>query len=112
MKRLSRESVVKGRQLSPLTPPPAGMTQPTVVADRAFGRVSRPTTVMFPSAPDRPKRKPVFKTLISILTNDQGQGLVEYALIIALVAIIAMAALRSLGGGASNSLTNASNSLS
>ena len=88
------------------------MTQPTVVADRAFGRVSRPTTVMFPSAPDRPKRKPVFKTLISILTNDEGQGLVEYALIIALIAIVVMAALRALGNSSTNSLTNASNSLS
>jgi Flp pilus assembly pilin Flp len=40
------------------------------------------------------------------------KGLVEYALIIALVSIVAMAALRSLGGSANNTLTNASNQLS
>ena len=54
----------------------------------------------------------MFKTLISILTNDEGQGLVEYALIIALIAIVVMAALRALGNSSTNSLTNASNSLS
>jgi pilus assembly protein Flp/PilA len=54
----------------------------------------------------------VFKTLILMLVNDDGQGLVEYALIIALIAIVVIAALRALGGGANNSLTNASNQLS
>jgi pilus assembly protein Flp/PilA len=47
-----------------------------------------------------------------MLKNDDGQGLVEYSLIIALIAIVVMAALRALGGGANNSLTNASNQLS
>ncbi|MBC5811679.1 MAG: Flp family type IVb pilin [Candidatus Eremiobacteraeota bacterium] len=47
-----------------------------------------------------------------MLRNDDGQGLVEYALIIALVSIVAMAALRTLGNKANNSLTNASNQLS
>ncbi len=41
-----------------------------------------------------------------------GQGLVEYALIIALVAIVAIGALQVLGNKANNSLTNASNNLS
>ena len=48
----------------------------------------------------------------AMLINEDGQGLVEYALIIALVSIVAIAALRPLGTKASNSLTNASNQLS
>jgi len=47
-----------------------------------------------------------------MLLDDGGAGLVEYALIISLVSIVALAALRSLGNKASNSLTNASNQLS
>jgi pilus assembly protein Flp/PilA len=54
----------------------------------------------------------VLKTFASMLTNDDGQGLVEYALIIALIAIVVMAALRALSNSSTNSLTNASNSLS
>ena len=37
-------------------------------------------------------------TVSNILRNEQGQGLTEYALIIALVAIVAVAALTLLGG--------------
>ncbi len=43
--------------------------------------------------------------------DDTGQGLVEYALIIALVSIVTIAALQFLGGKASNSLNNAANAL-
>ena len=35
---------------------------------------------------------------LSVLRNERGQGLTEYALIIALVAIVAVAALTLLGG--------------
>ncbi len=45
-------------------------------------------------------------------TDEAGQGLVEYALIIALVAIVAIGALQVLGSKSNNSLTNASNNLS
>ena len=47
-----------------------------------------------------------------MLNDDQGQGLVEYALIIALVSILAIAALKFLGAKASNTLNNAANTLS
>jgi pilus assembly protein Flp/PilA len=47
-----------------------------------------------------------------MLKDDQGQGLVEYALIIALVSILAIAALKFLGAKASNTLNNAANTLS
>jgi pilus assembly protein Flp/PilA len=46
------------------------------------------------------------------LRDDSGQGLVEYALIIALVSIVAIAALQYLGAKASNTLNAAANSLS
>jgi pilus assembly protein Flp/PilA len=46
------------------------------------------------------------------LRDDSGQGLVEYALIIALVAIVAIASLDVLGKKASNSLSNAAGHLS
>ena len=49
------------------------------------------------------------------LTNrvkaDEGQGLVEYALIIALVAIALIAALQFLGGGIQNVFGNIGNAL-
>jgi Flp pilus assembly pilin Flp len=47
-----------------------------------------------------------------MLATDDGQGLVEYAFVIALVAIVAMGALRVLGKKANNTLTNAANQLS
>jgi pilus assembly protein Flp/PilA len=52
------------------------------------------------------------KNFVSMLQDDRGQGLVEYALIIALVSIIAIAALKFLGAKASNTLNNAANTLS
>ncbi len=51
------------------------------------------------------------KNFVSMLRDDAGQGLVEYALIIALVSIVAIAALRLLGGKASNALSNAAGNL-
>ncbi|HEY0798922.1 MAG TPA: hypothetical protein VGD50_07210 [Candidatus Baltobacteraceae bacterium] len=46
------------------------------------------------------------------LADESGQGLVEYALIIALVSILAIAALQLLGKKASNTLSNAAKYLS
>jgi pilus assembly protein Flp/PilA len=48
----------------------------------------------------------------NFLRDDAGQGLVEYSLIIALVAIVVIAALQLLGTKGNNSLMNAGNALS
>jgi pilus assembly protein Flp/PilA len=53
----------------------------------------------------------MFSSLRRLLSDDRGQGLVEYALIVALVSIVAIAALKFLGGKASNTLNNAANAL-
>ena len=48
----------------------------------------------------------------ALLHDDSGQGLVEYSLIIALVAIVGIASMRTLGKKASNTLSNAAAYLS
>lgn len=53
----------------------------------------------------------MLKNFTTMLKNDDGQGLVEYALIIALVSIVAIAGLTILGGKANNTLSNAANTL-
>jgi pilus assembly protein Flp/PilA len=52
------------------------------------------------------------RSVVTFLRDDRGQGLVEYALVIALVAMVAVAALRVLGSKAKNTLNNAAASLS
>jgi pilus assembly protein Flp/PilA len=54
----------------------------------------------------------MFRTFIAMVHNDEGQGLVEYSLIIALVSIVAIAALTVLGAKASNTLSSAASNLS
>jgi pilus assembly protein Flp/PilA len=44
-------------------------------------------------------------------TEEEGQGLVEYALIIALVSIVAMAALQALGVAVTNVFTTITGTL-
>lgn len=46
-----------------------------------------------------------------IFVEEDGQGLVEYALIIALVSVVAIAALTFLGKRANNSLSAAANTI-
>jgi pilus assembly protein Flp/PilA len=46
------------------------------------------------------------------LEREEGQALVEYALILALIAVFAIAALKALGGSVSNVLQQISNSIS
>ena len=48
----------------------------------------------------------MWKSLRKLWVKEEGQGLVEYALIIALVAIAVVAALTLLGGGVGNTLNN------
>jgi pilus assembly protein Flp/PilA len=52
------------------------------------------------------------RTVGALMFDESGQGLVEYALVIALVAIVAIASLRVLGLKASNTLNNAAERLS
>jgi len=42
-----------------------------------------------------------------LLRDERGQGLLEYALIIALISVLAFAALQFIGEGANNKLNNA-----
>ncbi len=43
--------------------------------------------------------------------NIKGQAIVEYALILVLIAIVCMAALKVVGGGANNALSKVGSSL-
>ncbi len=46
-----------------------------------------------------------------LMDEDEGQGLTEYALILALIAIVAIAALHFLSGGVNNELSTVANGL-
>jgi pilus assembly protein Flp/PilA len=46
-----------------------------------------------------------------LMDEEEGQGLTEYALILALIAIVAIAALTLLGGKVTSALSTVSNSL-
>jgi pilus assembly protein Flp/PilA len=48
---------------------------------------------------------------MAALAGDDGQGLTEYALILALIAIVALAALTLLGGSVTSLLSTAANSV-
>ncbi|HTV72470.1 MAG TPA: hypothetical protein VME66_02045 [Candidatus Acidoferrales bacterium] len=49
--------------------------------------------------------------LCALLLDDTGQGLLEYSVVIAFVAIVAFAALKFLGVKNNNSLSNSGNQL-
>jgi pilus assembly protein Flp/PilA len=49
--------------------------------------------------------------LYRVLNSDDGQGLTEYALILALIAVVAIAALHFLGNGVKGELTSVATSL-
>jgi pilus assembly protein Flp/PilA len=51
------------------------------------------------------------KRVRGFIANEEGQGLVEYALIIALVAIVVIVALTLLGNRVSNAYTNIAGAL-
>jgi len=48
----------------------------------------------------------MLQMLWNLYVNEEGQDLAEYALVIALVAVIAVGALTTLGGNISNTLSN------
>ena len=52
------------------------------------------------------------RSVVTFLKDDEGQGLVEYALIIALISIVAIVALQFLGNKSNNTLNNAAGQLS
>ena len=53
----------------------------------------------------------MLKNFTNMLRDEDGQGLVEYALIIALVSIVAIAGLTFLGKKANNTLNSAATTL-
>ena len=53
----------------------------------------------------------ITELLASIRQDEDGQGLAEYALILALIAIVAIVALIFLGGQVSQILSNVGNSV-
>lgn len=50
-------------------------------------------------------------TFLAMILDDSGQGLVEYALILVLVALVSISALTFLGGKSNNSLNNSANKI-
>ena len=54
---------------------------------------------------------PIHSFLASLRHDDEGQGLAEYALILALIAIVAIVALIFLGGEVSTILSTVGNSV-
>jgi pilus assembly protein Flp/PilA len=57
------------------------------------------------------RRKEMLKKLMAKMQNEEGQGLVEYALIIVLVSIAAIVTLTLLGGTVSGVFTTITDSL-
>ncbi len=53
----------------------------------------------------------MLQLLWNLYVREEGQDLAEYALVIALVAIVAVAALTTLGGNISNTLSNIATSI-
>jgi len=51
--------------------------------------------------------KNMMKKVKGFLGNEEGQGLVEYALILTLIAIVVIVALQVVGRSASNAFVNA-----
>jgi Flp pilus assembly pilin Flp len=49
--------------------------------------------------------------LTAALQSEEGQGLVEYALILLFVSVVAIAVIAFLGPGISNAISNIANSL-
>ena len=53
----------------------------------------------------------MIKNFVSMLRDDAGATLVEYSLVVALIAIVCIAAVTTMGNKVNNKLNNAANSL-
>lgn len=53
----------------------------------------------------------MLKSLRSLMSDDHGQGLAEYGLILALVAVVCVGATRTLGTKVNNAMTAAGNGM-
>lgn len=53
----------------------------------------------------------MLKKLSAMMKNEKGQALAEYGLILALIAVICIVALQTLGGGVNNALTQIANAV-
>ncbi len=51
------------------------------------------------------------KTLVRMFKDEEGASLVEYALLVALIAVVALAAIKLLGSNASTALNSAASEL-
>jgi pilus assembly protein Flp/PilA len=52
------------------------------------------------------------KTLLNrFVREEEGAALVEYVLLVALIGVVALIAMRAIGGNASNKLTSVSNNI-
>jgi len=54
----------------------------------------------------------MLKSVLAVFADEEGASLVEYALIVALVAVVAIGALKLLGTNANSALSSAANSIS
>lgn len=59
----------------------------------------------------RARMKALVRGLCAWLTDEEGQGLTEYALILGLIAVVAIVALAFLGGGVSTLLETVGSSV-
>lgn len=49
--------------------------------------------------------------LMSLVRDEEGQGMVEYGLILSLIAVVVIGALTLMGGNLNNMFTNAANNI-
>ena len=56
--------------------------------------------------PAKRRREEMLKKLMAKLQNEEGQGLIEYALIIVLISIVVILALTNVGTGVNSVFTN------
>lgn len=54
----------------------------------------------------------MFATIIGVLVDEEGAALVEYAILIALIAVACIGAVKLLGQNAQNTLNNAATAIS